>query len=411
MSLFNSPKLIFSTAIALRAILLLYGAWQDAHSALKYTDIDYMVFTDAAKYVANGSSPYNRDTYRYTPILAWFLIPTSWGGASFLFGKVLFALADVLAGFLAFESLRTSYGLSTDRALKFASVWLLNPMVANISTRGSSEGVLGVLVSGLVWAALNRKVYLAGMLLGLATHFKIYPFVYGVSIVWWLDSSGDPQDKGLISQALDFLTPKRLKFTLSALSTFSLLNLVMYHLYGIPFLHHTFLHHLTRIDHRHNFSPYSTLLYLSASGDVNTGFEGLAFLPQLFLVLVAIPLVLGRRSLTGTLLAQTFAFVGFNKVCTSQYFLWYLIFLPYYLPSSSLVRKPALGVTVGILWAVGQALWLQQGYYLEFLGRSTFVPGLFLASLSFFVVNVWILGIIVTDVGYIVGGKGKGHLE
>ena len=318
MSVFHSPKLIFSAAITLRAILLLYGAWQDAHSALKYTDIDYMVFTDAAKYVANGSSPYNRDTYRYPPILAWFLIPTSWGGAWFLFGKVLFALADVLAGFLAFQSLRSSYGLSTDRALKFASVWLLNPMVANISTRGSSEGVLGVLVSGLVWAVLNRRVYLAGVLLGLATHFKIYPFVYGVSIVWWLDSTGDPQDKGLISQALDFPTPKRLKFALSALSTFSLLNLAMYHLYGIPFVHHTFLHHLTRIDHRHNFSPYSTLLYLSASGDVNTGFEGLAFLPQLFLVLVAIPLVLGRRSLTGTLLAQTFAFVGFNKVCTSQ---------------------------------------------------------------------------------------------
>lgn len=318
MSLFNSPRLIFSVAIALRAILLLYGAWQDAHSALKYTDIDYMVFTDAATYVANGSSPYNRDTYRYTPILAWFLLPTSWGGVWFLFGKALFALADVLAGFLVFESLRTSYGFNTSRALKFASVWLLNPMVANISTRGSSEGVLGVLVSGLVWATLTRRLYLAGVLLGLATHFKIYPFVYGVAIVWWLDSTEGARDKGLISQALDFPTPDRLKFTLSALSTFSLLNLAMYHLYGIPFLHNTFLHHLTRIDHRHNFSPYSTLLYLSASGDVNTGFEGLAFLPQLFLALVAIPLVLGRRSLTGTMLAQTFAFVGFNKVCTSQ---------------------------------------------------------------------------------------------
>jgi hypothetical protein len=43
--------------------------------------------------------------------------------------------------------------------------------------------------------------------------------------------------------------------------------------------------------------------------------------------------------------------------------------------------------------------WLHQGFRLEFLGISTFVPGLWLASLGFFAVNVWILGIIVMDVG------------
>lgn len=46
-----------------------------------------------------------------------------------------------------------------------------------------------------------------------------------------------------------------------------------------------------------------------------------------------------------------------------------------------------------------QALWLQQGYELEFLGKSTFVPGLWLASMVFFAVNCWILGIIVSDIG------------
>ena len=51
-----------------------------------------------------------------------------------------------------------------------------------------------------------------------------------------------------------------------------------------------------------------------------------------------------------------------------------------------------------ILWVAGQAIWLQQGYELEFLGNSTFVPGLWLASMIFFLINCWILGIVVEDV-------------
>jgi Mannosyltransferase (PIG-M) len=37
-----------------------------------------------------------------------------------------------------------------------------------------------------------------------------------------------------------------------------------------------------------------------------------------------------------------------------QYFLWYLIFLPFYLPFSSLLKKPAMGITAGVLWVLGQ---------------------------------------------------------
>ena len=75
-----------------------------------------------------------------------------------------------------------------------------------------------------------------------------------------------------------------------------------------------------------------------------------------------------------------------------------MVFLPFYLPHSSLLRRPALGSTALALWVIGQALWLQQGYELEFLGNSTFVPGLWLASAVFFGVNCWILGLIVADI-------------
>lgn len=80
-----------------------------------------------------------------------------------------------------------------------------------------------------------------------------------------------------------------------------------------------------------------------------------------------------------------------------------MVFLPFYLPTSSLVASPRLGIMALVLWVLTQAMWLQQGFDLEFLGKSTFVPGLWMASQSFFLTNAWILGIIVSDIG----GKAK----
>ena len=91
--------------------------------------------------------------------------------------------------------------------------------------------------------------------------------------------------------------------------------------YGHPFLVHTYLHHVTRLDHRHNFSPYNVLLYqTSADPATSTSFhaESLAFIPQLLLSCFLIPLVVAKKDLATSMMAQTFAFVTFNKVCTSQ---------------------------------------------------------------------------------------------
>ncbi|KAK3367502.1 PIG-M-domain-containing protein [Podospora didyma] len=416
-SFFARPLPLYLSAALLRMVFLLYGLWQDANSPLKYTDIDYLVFTDAARFVAQGESPYARETYRYTPVLAWLLLPTTWDASVwFSSGKVLFAAADLVAGWLIERVLVSGDGgqgtpMEVATARKYACIWLLNPMVATISTRGSSEGLLGVLVMALLSAVLARRVALAGLLLGFGVHFKIYPFIYAPAIVWWMDREriGSPASRDklgvsgpetLFGRIVGFVTPARVQLAAISLATFLGLNAAMFMLYDSPFLQHTFLHHITRIDHRHNFSPYNTQLYLaSAFPDLSAvRIESVAFLPQLALSCLLIPLVLGKKDLPTAMLAQTFTFVTFNKVCTSQYFLWYMVLLPLYLPQSSFIKNKALGISALALWVASQGMWLQQGYELEFLGKSTFLPGLWIASLAFFLVNCWVLGIIISDV-------------
>lgn len=232
---FSSRLLVFSSAILLRAVLFFYGLWQDANSPMKYTDIDYYVFTDAARFAVRGHSPYDRETYRYTPLLAWMLLPTTWSSTWFSFGKVIFAIGDVVTGWFIVLVLRSSYKMDVEQALKFASIWLLNPMVATISTRGSSEGLLGVLVITLLWAITQRKISLAGVLLGLGVHFKIYPFIYAPSIIWWLDDEhlglGRTHEAGsdnVTNRLKRFCNGSRIRITVVSLLTFISLNALMY---------------------------------------------------------------------------------------------------------------------------------------------------------------------------------------
>ncbi|KAF8448287.1 PIG-M-domain-containing protein [Terfezia claveryi] len=390
------PLLLLSTL--LRVVLLLYGLHQDTTSIVKYTDIDYHVFTDASRFLSHGQSPYSRETYRYTPLLAWLLLPTTWGGVfCFSLGKVLFAAGDVLAGWGMLRVLCGYYAMREVPAGKVvAAVWLWNPMVAVVSTRGSSEGLLGGMVVGLVWAVLEGRAALAGGLLGLCVHWKIYPVVYAVAVVWWMGGeeakrifrkdagkaegkeTDGVKDKSVMALTWAFITKERLIFGLSALGTFSALNLWMYTLYGPSFVSHTYTYHLSRLDHRHNFSPYHTLLYLVSGNPPHTQstpWTTLPFLPQILLSAILIPLPFSKHDLPTTLFAQTFAFVTFNKVCTSQYFMWYLVLLPFYLPRSTFVRNKKIGVVALGLWVMAQAAWLGIAYKLEFEGVQAFFPG------------------------------------
>ena len=108
-------------------------------------------------------------------------------------------------------------------ATLLSAVHLLNPLVFSISTRGSSEAVLSLLVLSTLYAALKEKWDLCAVFLGLSTHWKIYPLIYGVSCL------GAVSGRGIgCAGAKDFLRSivnrKTVRFVLLSAGTFFFLG-------------------------------------------------------------------------------------------------------------------------------------------------------------------------------------------
>jgi len=163
---------------------------------VRYTDIDYDVFTDAAAHVAEGRSPYRRHTYRYTPFLAALLsLPMGGGGLQIErisliwsvvlstkhFGKILFCMADAICGYIILilrarsrKQRSNNNDVQDDQPKQHNSIiekciaqhinlssefidalwWLYNPLPINICTRGSAEALV-VLLPVLLTVALT----------------------------------------------------------------------------------------------------------------------------------------------------------------------------------------------------------------------------------------------------------------
>ncbi|KAG0250879.1 hypothetical protein BG011_008006, partial [Mortierella polycephala] len=429
-----SFRQLICASIVLHGILLIYGHWQDTHLVVKYTDIDYVVFTDASRYLTQGRSPYTRATFRYTPLLAYMLTPNIFLHESF--GKWVFTGANLLIGVLIQKILRLR-GMSESRAVKYNAIWLLNPMVANISTRGNAESVIGAMVLGSFYLIMKKQTGWGAFLYGLSVHFKTYPIIYALALLVLMDdkydlnqsaveeqqrihdgqqnrhggSSGTKhcKNQSMVRKLINFVTWRRVQFGLMSGGWFFVITAFMYYLYGYEFLFETYLYHVTRKDHRHNFSFWFYNVYLTFTSPTGTLVGVLTFVPQLALVL-AIGCCFGKDIFFCAFL-QTFAFVAWNKVCTAQYFMWYIVFLPLLIPclgSTPRMGFRSQGLKMLLAWAASQGLWLSQAYNLEFLGLNTFW-NLFLASALMYASNVWILIELITGADYepIFGDRGE----
>ncbi|KAJ2151110.1 GPI mannosyltransferase 1 [Coemansia sp. RSA 532] len=385
---------VFTGGVLLRILMLVYGLWQDAHMTVKYTDIDYHVFTDAARSVWMGGSPYERSTYRYTPLLAWLLTPNVWLHP--VFGKCVFILCDCLVGWLIVRIL-AARKLSDYKCAVYSALWMLNPYVANISTRGSAESVVCACVMAVLYEVQQKRIARGSVLFGLAVHLKIYPIIYAVPLLVVLSDTNfgsSARNQTVSQQMLDrviswFNVHRAMFFVISA-SVFFALNVAMYAVYGMEFVDETYVYHVSRKDHRHNYSMWFLPIYLQFYSPTSLLMGLVSFVPQA--LAVAVLGVSFNSDLYFAAFTQTFAFVAYNKVCTAQYFIWYMCILPVVWPYSKMGFVQA-SLVVGV-WVLSQALYLQQAYKLEFLGQNTF-EWLWVAGAGIFVANNWILSQVV----------------
>jgi GPI mannosyltransferase 1 subunit M len=148
----------------------------------------------------------------------------------------------------------------------YVAFWIYNPVTVGMSTRGSNDNIIALLVFASLYFLLKKDYWVAGFTYGLSVHFKIYPVIYSIPFYFFIDCDRQAilSGKSLLSIIFNFnnfITKNRLIFTFSFLCTFTSLTALFYHIYGYQFLYEGYLYHLERKDNRHNYSVYFYMIY------------------------------------------------------------------------------------------------------------------------------------------------------
>ncbi|KAF3430796.1 hypothetical protein E2986_12159 [Frieseomelitta varia] len=322
-------------AFILRVTLVFYSNFHDETFHVPYTDIDYNVFTDAARHMVEGLSPFERDTYRYTPLLALLLTPNIFINENF--GKILFSFIDIVVTVLI-KKILTLQNCNEKLQRICAFTWLYNPFTIVISTRGNADTISVFLVMLTLYLYLQDKFILAGLFHALSVHFRLYPIVFSIPMYFSL------RDKS-------YFIPTKNQLKL--------------------YLYESLIYHVIRKDTKHNFSVYFYMLYLSANQPSNIIEKICTFSPQLVLLLLLSYKCSSKSLLPFAMFTQAMVMVTYNPVLTSQYFFWYLSLLPVCLPRFGLSLRRSLYLC--LVWILSQSLWLLAAYLLEFQGNTKYL--------------------------------------
>jgi len=441
---------LFGTLIRLILAIILPIAFDC--TPFKYTDIDYNVVSDAAYNAYKKLSPYKKQTYRYTPLLAIIVSIGYYGNIHILkncWGRFLFCIFDGFVG-LSICMLRCQKRQRSNkrthskkklndivhtenvanRKIYDSLWWLYNPLAINISTRGSSESfiilapVIGTLYitskhyevdmlqsmgikSHTYLSQIHIQALLAGLIHGFSIHTKLYPIIYTSSyMVYFIDQQHkDNPTKREISNIQYIITTfsnqTSLTFLFTSILSFIFFTALGFHYYGSTSLQSSIFYHVKRLDHRHNYSTFWYWIYLLKGSNFSSPFlnisKSLLSITFLFLTFLQfslflyISITIACYDLYFALFLQTYIFVIFNRVITAQYFTWYMVLLP--LCSESVQwNSKAMKISIALL-ILSMSNWLGWAYTLEMLGWNTY-RYVWVASLFFFGANVNMLRMI-----------------
>lgn len=164
----NGHRIIL-VGVVVRVLLVWWVGSYETPQKLTLTDIDYKVYSEAAQHILAGQSPYERHTYRYSPLLAQLLTINHLG---FTAGKYLFVLFDALAMLLLKRIFRNGTA---------PLVWYsLNPILIYITIRGSCESIGCCLMFLLVLLDKRRALLWAGVVFGFWVHLRVYPAIFAI---------------------------------------------------------------------------------------------------------------------------------------------------------------------------------------------------------------------------------------
>ena len=148
----------------------------------------------------------------------------------------------------------------------YVAFWIYNPVTVGMSTRGSNDNIIALLVFATLYFLLKKQYVIGGLMYGLSVHFKIYPIVYSIPMYFFIDCdrkailSGKKSVCSLIFNS-NFVTWNRATFTLVSAGTFVSFTGLFYKIYGYEFLYEAYLYHFVRKDNRHNYSVYWSMIY------------------------------------------------------------------------------------------------------------------------------------------------------